>query len=67
VVGKRKMTDNEHPSNDISTQFDVSFAKLLQMPTVAREDDVMDLNDTNMNKKIPFKDLSPLKVRLNYK
>jgi len=36
------------------------------MPTIAREDDVKDLNDTNMNKKIPFKDLSPLKVKLNY-
>ncbi len=60
------MTDNEHPSNDISTRLDVSFVKLLQMPTVAREDDVKDLNDTNMNKKIPFKDLRPLKVRLNY-
>jgi len=66
VVGKRKMTDNEHPSNDISTRLDISFAKLLQMPTVVREDDVKDLNDTNMNQKIPFKDLSPFKVRLNY-
>ncbi len=60
------MINNEHPSNDISTRLDISSMKLLQMPTVAMEDDVKDLNDTNMNKKIPFKDLSPLTVRLNY-
>jgi hypothetical protein len=64
------MTNNEHPSNDISTQLDISFAKPLQMATFAREDNVKNLKDDNigteMNKQVPFEDLNPLKARLNY-
>ncbi len=40
------------------------------MATSVNEDDVEDLNDddigTKMNKQVPFEDLGPLKVRLNY-
>jgi hypothetical protein len=41
------------------------------MAIIAKEDDVEDVNDDNigtkMNKQVPPKDLSPTKVRLNYK
>jgi hypothetical protein len=39
------------------------------MATIAKEDDVKDVNDDNisteMNKQVYLKDLSPTKVRLN--
>jgi hypothetical protein len=40
------------------------------MTIVARENNVEDLNDDDigieMNEQLPFKNLSPLKMRLNY-
>lgn len=70
VTRKKRMKNNEHPSNDISTQLEISFAEPSQMTIVARENNVEDLNDDDigieMNEQLPFKNLSPLKMRLNY-
>jgi hypothetical protein len=64
------MTNYEHPSNDISTQLDISSMEPSQTTITVREDDVKDFNDddigTKMNKQVPLDDLSPPKVRLNY-
>jgi hypothetical protein len=64
------MINDEHPSSDISSQLDISLVELLQTATSTREDNVEDLNDddigTEMNKQVPFEDLSSLKARLNY-
>ncbi len=42
----------------------------LQSPTIGREGDVEDVDDDDigkeMNKQVPFEDLNPIKVRLNY-
>jgi hypothetical protein len=70
VVGERRLIDDEHPSCDILTWLEISFTKPSQIVTVAKEDNVKDFNDDDtgmeMNKQVPFKDLSPKKTRLNY-
>jgi hypothetical protein len=69
-VGKRRMVDKEQCSNDILTCPNIYSMELSESPLVGREDDVEDDDDDDineeMNKQVPFKDLSPIKVRLNY-
>jgi hypothetical protein len=42
------MVDDEIPFNDISARPDICFTEPLQMATVAREDDVEDVNDDDI-------------------
>lgn len=70
AVRMRRMTNDEQPSSDISTQPNICYVEPSQTTTVAREDDVKDVNDDNigmeMNKQILLKDLNPTKARLKY-
>lgn len=69
-VGKRRMVDKEQCSNDILACPNIYSMELSESPLVGREDDVEDDDDDDineeMNKQVPFKDLSPTKVTLNY-
>jgi hypothetical protein len=64
------MTNDEHPSTDISTQLDISSTKPSQMATIVSEDNVKDFNDDDigmkMNKQVPLDNLSPPKIGFNY-
>lgn len=70
MAGKRRVIDDEQPSNDILTWLDISFTKLSQMTTATKEDNVKDFNDDDigmeMNKQVPLEDLNPTSARLNY-
>ncbi len=69
MAGKKRMIDDEQPSNDISAQLDVSFIELSQTTTAIKEDNVKDFNDDdigmNMNKQVHFEDMNLVKVKLN--
>ncbi len=64
------MTNDEHPFSGILARLDISSMEPLQMAIDVWEDDVKDLNDDDigmeMSKQVLFKDLNPLKARLNY-
>ncbi len=64
------MTNDEIPSSDILTWFDIYFVEPLQKATIAMEDDVEDFNDDNigrkMNRQVSLKELSLPRVRLKY-
>jgi hypothetical protein len=48
VIGKRKMTNDEIPSNDILTLTNICLTEPSQMTTIAKEDNVKDFNDDNI-------------------
>jgi hypothetical protein len=64
------MIDDEHSSNDILARLDIFFVEPSQMASIAKKDDVKDLNDDDigmeMNKQVPLEDLNAFKARLNY-
>lgn len=64
------MVDKEQCFNDVLTQLGIYFVESLQNPTTGRKGDVKDINDDDigneMNKQVPFEDLSPIKVTFNY-
>jgi hypothetical protein len=67
VARKTRMVDKEQRSNDVLTCLDICFVELSESPPIGREDDVKDVDDDDigeeMNKQVPFKDLSPIKAR----
>jgi hypothetical protein len=69
AVGKKKMTNNEMPSNNISTWLNIYFVKPSQTAIAIEEDDVKDVNDddinTEMKKQVPLEELNPPRIRLN--
>jgi hypothetical protein len=70
AIGKKKMTNNELPSINISTKLDICYVKPSQTATVVKEDDVKDVNDddisTKMKRQVFLEELNPHKIRLNY-
>jgi hypothetical protein len=70
AVGKKFFVNKEQRSNDVSTCPDIYSTKLSKTPPTTREDDAKDVDDDDigekMNKKVPFEDLSPIKIKLNY-
>ncbi len=65
------MVDEEQCSNKVLTWPNICFMESSQTPIIGREDDVEDVDDDDigeeMNKQVPFEDLSPAKAILNYK
>ncbi len=63
------MVDEEQCSNDVLACPNICSMELSESPPTGREDDVEDVDDDDiseeMNKQVPFKDLSPTKARLN--
>ncbi len=63
------MTNNEMPSNNISTWLNIYFVKPSQTAIAIEEDDVKDVNDddinTEMKKQVPLEELNPPRIRLN--
>jgi hypothetical protein len=51
VARKRRMTNDEIPSIDISTRHDIYFAESLQTTIVVKEDYDKDVNDDNIGTK----------------
>ncbi len=52
------MTNVEHPLNDILAQLEISSIESSQMTTIARENNVEDLNDDNISTKMNKKNSS---------
>jgi hypothetical protein len=69
AAGKKKMTNNEMPSSNISTRLNIYFVKPSQTAIAIKEDDVKDVNDhdisTEMKKQVPLEELNPPRIRLN--
>ncbi len=68
--GKRRMTNEEIPSNDISIGLNIYSIEPSSTAIATREDNVEDVNDDDismeMNKQVLQKELSPPNVKLNY-